>query len=463
MRAKRRKLKRKAPFIISCLVILALLAGGCVLAKNKFFGGEGAGSGSVAQAAVEGKRLNVLLMGIDARGGETMARSDTMILASVDPKTKQMVLLSIPRDSRVNIPGHGWDRINTAVVYGGPELAMRVVADLTGVPVKYYVLTDFRGFKEIVDILGGVTLEVEQDMYHWDDEEGGIYEINLKKGLQRLDGDKALQYVRYRDYDLGDIDRTRHQQKFLVALAKEVLQPSTVPKLPKLIPEVYKWVKTNMGLSDMYTLAAAAKNFEEGKILTQTLPGYPGEVDGVSYWLVDPSEARRVVASLLKGDVTAEVVLNAPPPSVYASSYYGGSSGVSGGASSSGSSGAPPGKKDAAGDKSGKGAGQQTQAAPESAKSSNGSKSGTAAGTKPAKETSSDSGGTSASGSSGTGVTVKITPLEEKSEEMQDPDAGSAAGASTGRASGETGGPSSSAGSSPGGVNPVIPPMKTTF
>jgi len=422
LRSKRRKFKLKAPFIISCLVVLALLAGGWVLAKNKFFGGEGEG-GSVAQAAVEGKRLNVLLMGIDARGGEEMARSDTMILASIDPKTKQVALLSIPRDTRVSIPGHGYDRINTAVVYGGPELALRVVSDLTGVPVKYYVLTDFRGFKNIVDILGGVTLEVEQDMYHWDDEEGGIYEINLKKGLQRLDGDKALQYVRYRDYDLGDIERTRHQQKFLAALAEEVLQPSTVPKLPKLIPEVYRWVKTNMGLSDLCTLAAAAKNFGEGNILTQTLPGYPGEIDGVSYWLVDPSEARRVAAALLKGIVTQEVVLNSPPPGVWAGAYGGaggtGAASTGAGSTSAGGQNAQPGAGSNLSPKTTPAAG--SAAGGTGTPKNSGSKTpapgtGTPAvpdGGRPAAGGSAPSGQTGKN-SAGGGSTVVITPVEEK-------------------------------------------------
>jgi LCP family protein required for cell wall assembly len=156
----------------------------------------------------------------------------------VDTKTKQMSLLSIPRDTRVNIPKYGWDKINAADALGGPELSMKVVSNLLDIPEKYYVQANFNGFKDIVDALGGVTLDVEQNMYHEDETDGGAYEINLKKGVQRLDGDKALQYVRYRDYAMGDIDRTKYQQKFLVALAKEMLQPSTILKLPALVPEI---------------------------------------------------------------------------------------------------------------------------------------------------------------------------------------------------------------------------------
>lgn len=258
------------------------------------------------------ERLNVLLLGIDARKGETMARTDSIILASVDQKSKQMSLLSIPRDTRVKIPGHGYDKINSASVYGGPELSMRAVSDLLGIPVKNYVLVNFNGFKDIVDALGGVTLDVEQDMRHWDPEDGGAYQINLKKGVQRLNGDKALQYVRYRTYPMADIDRTKAQQKFLVALAKEALQPSTIPKLPKLVTEINRYVKTNLSPNYLYTLASASRDLENGNMVAQTLPGRPVKINGGDYWGVNPAEARQVVAKLFNGETVTNIVLDTP-------------------------------------------------------------------------------------------------------------------------------------------------------
>lgn len=314
MRTTRLKLKRRTPIIICSLILLALLAGGYVLAKDKFFPSINPEAGPVTAD----QRLNVLLLGIDARQGESAGRTDSIILASVDPKSKQMSLLSIPRDTRVNIPGHGWDKINSAAVYGGPELSAKVVSNLVGIPIKYYVVTNFGGFKDIVDALGGVTLDVEQNMYHEGDEEyGGAYGINLKKGVQRLNGEKALQYVRYRDYAMGDIDRTKHQQKFLVALAKEMLQPSTIPKLPKLVPEINRYVKTNLSVSDMITMASASKSMENGNIVAQTLPGRPLDIDGGSFWGVDPNEARQMVARLLNGETTTNIVLETPLSSRY--------------------------------------------------------------------------------------------------------------------------------------------------
>jgi LCP family protein required for cell wall assembly len=127
-------------------------------------------------------QLDLLLLGTDAREGEAAGRTDTIILASIDTEKGQVFLLSVPRDTRVNIPGYGWDKINSAFAYGGPEMTTRVVSSLLGVPLRYYVLVDFNGFKRVVDTLGGVTIDVEQDMYHEDPEDNRAYQIDLKKG-----------------------------------------------------------------------------------------------------------------------------------------------------------------------------------------------------------------------------------------------------------------------------------------
>ncbi|NLI12316.1 MAG: LCP family protein [Peptococcaceae bacterium] len=383
MTRTRRKLKRKTPLIICGVLLLVFVAGGIIMTCF-----PEAVPDTITTPGTEGKRLNVLLLGIDARQGETMARTDTMILASYDPKTKQVSLLSIPRDTRVAIPGHGMDKINSASIYGGPDLSMKVVSSLLGIQVKYYVLTNFSGFKDIVDALGGVTLDVEQNMYHEDETDGGVYQISLSKGVQRLNGDKALQYVRYRDYALGDIDRTKHQQKFLMALGKEMLQPSTITKLPKLIPEINKYVKTNLGVSDMVKMASAMKNNENYNMLAQTLPGRPIDIDGVSYWGVDPAEAKQTLAKLFSGEAATEVVLNTPLTGQYAAPQTTSTQSTS----EEDKEGTPAAGKQQAGSKT-----QQGQ--------SGSSKTTT---TKPGQTTGNSSGGTSGSG----GATVIITPIE---------------------------------------------------
>jgi LCP family protein required for cell wall assembly len=184
----------------------------------------------------DGERTNILLLGVDARPGEETARSDTMILVSVDPDLNKAAVVSIPRDTKVTIKG-ATEKICAANVLGGPDLAASLVGDLMNIKVDYWVEMDFNGFEKIVDTLGGVTVTVPERMYK--PSEG----IDLQPGTKKLDGHDALGFVRYRDYAMGDIDRTSQQQVFVKALAKEVLQAKTIPKLPKLIKDLNKYVR----------------------------------------------------------------------------------------------------------------------------------------------------------------------------------------------------------------------------
>ncbi len=296
---RRRRLKRKAPLIIFCILMVVLFAAGYGLA-SWYLSPEDAELADEEDNVKFEERLNFLLLGMDTRPGEKLARTDTMIFVSVDGKTNRMAMLSIPRDTRVEIPGHGYNKINAANVFGGPELASKVVSDLLGVPIDYYVLTNFNGFKDIVDAVGGVDFYVDQDMYYHDPVDGTL--INLKEGQQHLDGDKALQFVRYRNYPNGDIERAAQQQRFLKALAQKVLEPATIVKLPKLVPAVNKAVDTNLGLKDMLRLARLAGNFSNAEIVTQTLPGQFENIDGISYWHVEPAMAHQAVLALFEGE-----------------------------------------------------------------------------------------------------------------------------------------------------------------
>ncbi|CCO07629.1 LCP family protein [Desulforamulus hydrothermalis] len=311
-RRKRRKLKI-LPFMLFCAFLVLVIGTGYVLANQFLFdGGDPLGlvPDEPKEEDVLKKRMNFLLMGIDARQGETRTRTDSLILVSVDKEHNRIAMISLPRDTRVEIPGHGYDKINSANVFGGPELVMQTVSDLTGVKIDHYLMTNVRGFRDIVDALGGVTIDVEKRMYHYDPyDEPDLRKIDLQPGVQRLDGAKALQYVRFRSDALGDVARTERQQKFLKALAKEMMQPSTITKLPKLVPTINKYLDTNLGLSQMITLARAAQNLSNVEIVTQTMPGKFLNLNGVSYWSVDPQQARQVAESLIRDGKVYEVVL----------------------------------------------------------------------------------------------------------------------------------------------------------
>ncbi|MDD4586806.1 MAG: LCP family protein [Heliobacteriaceae bacterium] len=252
------------------------------------------------------KRINILLLALDARPGEATGRTDTMILASIDRQENKAYLLSIPRDTRVHISGYGMDKINAAHMYGGVSLTQKTLTELLGIPVDYYIKTDFNGFREIVDTLGGVELLVDKNMYH---NEGDPTDyINLKKGSQKLDGKQALQYVRFRSDELGDISRTQRQQKFLQALAKQMLQVNTVWKLPALVPQLAKAVDTNLGISDLVSLATLANDWQGEDIIAHTLPGNFMDLNGISYWYVDPIKARQAATDFMQGIISTEVI-----------------------------------------------------------------------------------------------------------------------------------------------------------
>lgn len=205
----------------------------------------------------EGKEpVNILLMGVDARGfdeGE-IPRSDSMLVASIDPVKKKMHLFSILRDTYAEIPGHDQNRINTAITHG-PKTAMKAVGDLLGIPIQYYVYTDFQGFMKLVDSIGGVDFYVEKDMKYSSKADKNEYDIDLKKGMQHLDGNKALQYARFRYDKMGDFTRTERQRELIKAVAKKMQTTTSIMKLPDILNAVSPYIDTNMDVNDMWKLA----------------------------------------------------------------------------------------------------------------------------------------------------------------------------------------------------------------
>jgi LCP family protein required for cell wall assembly len=296
---------RKRIFTALIILFFATFAIGSLLGGpiKKLF------SESMLEKSAKGKTINILFMGIDDRENKSNSRSDTMILASIDSKTKKIVMVSVPRDTRIKNTFGQSEKINSVNYTKGPEAACNEVAKLLNVPVDYYVVTNFAGFGKIVDILGGVDLDVETNMVHTD----VSYSINLSKGYQHLNGDQALQYVRYRGGPTADIGRTQRQQKFIKALAKQMFKAKTILTLPELIPQISKNVKTNIPASDLLYLANLAKSIDTSTINAQTLPGYPytDPSTGASYWEPDRVKAKIIIATLMQGK-TFDVVGDQP-------------------------------------------------------------------------------------------------------------------------------------------------------
>lgn len=281
------------------IIILVLIFAGFFLIGNLVAGFFT--TSSVTEKVEKGKPVNILVMGIDARNAEMNTRSDTMIVASIDRKTKKVVMVWIPRDTRVEVSANHYDKINSVNALKGPEEACKVAGKLLDTRIDYYVVTNFAGFEKIIDILGGIEIDVESAMTHYDP--NPKLSINLSPGKQRLNGSKALSYVRFRGGPTADIGRTVRQQKFVKAVAKEMLKPSTITKLPELIPEISKNVHTNIPASDMLFMVQVAREFDASSITTQTLPGYPftDPKTGASYWEADKDIAKGILDDLFAG------------------------------------------------------------------------------------------------------------------------------------------------------------------
>ena len=242
------------------------------------------------------KRVNILVLGIDEREGEP-ARADTIILASLFPEERQVKLLSIPRDNRLLIPGHGNDKINHAHVYGGINLVKSSVEEFTGIPIDYYVETNFQGFINMIDILGGVSINVEKKMYKPEEN------IDLEPGLQTLNGYDSLAYVRYRDDGMGDIGRIGRQQNFIKVLAENTIRTSNVTKIPELVDEMKKYVKTDLSIMDMITYATRFAKMDPADLEGYQVPGFSGMQNEVSYWIPDLNATKKIVDNMKRPTV----------------------------------------------------------------------------------------------------------------------------------------------------------------
>lgn len=252
--------------------------------------------GQVAQ--IQGKR-NILVLGVDRRNGDT-GRSDTLFVTMLDTSRNQAALLSIPRDTLVSIPGHGWDKVNHAYAYGGHELSRKTVENFLGIPISNYVLVDFQGFIKLVDAIGGVDIDVEKSMQYTDpyDGENGLV-INLQPGKQHMDGTTAIQYVRYRDEE-GDIGRVARQQKFMKAVFAKLRSASLLTRAPEIAHTLYQSIDTDLSVTDLASLLVTfAKNVSgTSQLETAMVQGSPAYIDDISYWIPNMTALRQQVAQL---------------------------------------------------------------------------------------------------------------------------------------------------------------------
>jgi len=285
-RAKRSSL---VPVII---VILLLLAGGWAFMTFR--------AGSTTP-------VNILLMGLD----EGKIRTDVVVLAHIDPKQKLVNLLSIPRDTLVEIDCQeskacvSPDKLAHAHAYGGedgPLWTVQAVEGLLGVKIDHYIRVDFDGFKQVVDTLGGVDLVIDKDMDYEDPYAHPPLVIHFQGSPepQHLDGQKALGYVRFRSDNRGDIGRTERTKKFLVALAKKAKSTQGLTKLPSLVTGILPYVQTDIDSATAVALAKSATSVNLDTVQMATLPGADDSGHPRGWvWIADQEKMAQVVDQLI--------------------------------------------------------------------------------------------------------------------------------------------------------------------
>ena len=237
--------------------------------------------------------ITVLLMGCDMREGESAGRSDTIMLAFINVEQKAVNLLSIPRDTRVELAeGKGTTKINHAFAYGSVPLTRKTIENFLNVDIDRYVTVDFQGFADVIDALGGVDYDVEQRMYY------PAEDIDLQAGPQHLDGKAALSYVRWRGTATADIGRIERQQKFLSTVLEQVMSTGTILRLPNLIITINTYVQTDFSLSEFTSLINMFKDVSSVTFNSAMVPGEGIYINGISYWQYYPNQTAELVEQM---------------------------------------------------------------------------------------------------------------------------------------------------------------------
>ena len=231
-----------------------------------------------------------LLAGVDSTGEETGTRTDTLMLIKTDSQDDSVSLISIPRDSYVDINGK-MDKINAAHSYGGIDLTMNVVRDFLGINLDKYMVISFEAVIEGIDALGGMDVDISPEV---------ASAMGLSPGIHTMAGDEVLTYVRFRKgYQNADLGRINTQQDFLKQFIREATKAKNLPKLPKVYAAMKPYLRTNMSLKDLSFLAMDFKLVDSNRLNSVKLEGETFNMGGVSYYKIYPESIENIRTSYL--------------------------------------------------------------------------------------------------------------------------------------------------------------------
>ncbi|WP_435372012.1 LCP family protein [Sporosarcina luteola] len=272
---RKKKKKKKFGIVISIVVILLGLGIyywfdqyniGLSLSENGTLKEQNEDFGIFDGPEPQFGEINIMLLGSDARSDED-GRSDTLMIANYNQKTEKVKLISIMRDTYVEIPGYGMQKMNSAYTLGGPELVRQTIKENFGLDVHYYAMVDFKGFPKIADIIApdGIEVDIPYTMSH------GIY-MTLHPGVQRLHGDQLLGYVRFRHDSQNDFGRVARQQEVLSKLKEEAVGVHSLMNLPKLLGAADAYIDTNLDKMTMLSIGKGILDNKSEKIDTLRIP-----------------------------------------------------------------------------------------------------------------------------------------------------------------------------------------------
>lgn len=238
------------------------------------------------------ERINILLLGADARTNQTHGFTDSIGILSIDKNTKEVCLLSIPRDTRVQIAGNGVDKINHAYAYGDVNNTIKTVENFLDVKIDYYILVDFTDFKEMVDTLGGITMYVEPHV------SAARPELHGKTGESRLTGAEALTYLRFRSDNASEGGRIKRHQQAIKAIINEALNPSNILEAPTVFNMLRENVKTNIPPLETTVIEKLITGFDIDNATTGVVTGEYTHINGINYMIPDMNKTEETVIKL---------------------------------------------------------------------------------------------------------------------------------------------------------------------
>jgi LCP family protein required for cell wall assembly len=239
---------------------------------------------------------NTLVVGIDARPGETRSRADSIMVMRTDPGAGKVKWLSIPRDFRVELPGAGTEKINAAYYLAGQQGIINAVRNLTGLPIHHIVVVRFNGVRQMVDELGGITVNNPTALK--DCPYSGGTTVSFPRGQVDLDGERALQFVRVRKCD-SDFHRAARQQAFVTAVKGKMASLSSVPFAPWNGAATIRSIGTDMGVSDLMKMGWLQWRLQSDPDDRLVLAGMSRTVGGVSYVVGEPDLEEQQIAQFV--------------------------------------------------------------------------------------------------------------------------------------------------------------------